>query len=489
MAQIMYLGCRKVFLLSVLLFIFVSVCFSACHEPQLESSSSRGSSRKVLEAVEEEQEKPLKKKTISTNTSQSTKNPTKLINPSSKNQTKTIKSNNDSNKNQTKPIKFSNISTKNQTKPIKSSNISIKNQTKTIKSGSLQSNKNQTKQAKVSSTSSSSKTSITDTGLLKKLNSATSSTIKIKKLNSTDSSKPSSTSSKKPLDLSKSGNKTAKATASNTKDKSKDKENKQTKTTIKVDNQSKKPPTKQTLKDWFIEEDEDDLVSEFTDLPNKFHKTLIPDLERFSTTSKAYITKANNEITKGFKPYVGKKYAPTIATIISCAFILIPLLLVSLLCNRIKAYFSLQKIIIFIQVYLSIYFIILCISSLVTGLEPLKFLFTTSHSTYLCLQVLQSLAYVFYLLLLLMYLVLVFSTECGLGSKFVGLVQSFVGFAVGLHYYVTVFHRVVLQQPPKTSWKIHGIYATCFLIISLLARADRRKKVYVEEGGGEGKIN
>ncbi|CAL0325127.1 unnamed protein product [Lupinus luteus] len=489
MAQIMYLGCRKVFLLSVLLFIFVSVCFCACHEPQLELSSSRGSGRKVLEVVKEEQEKPLKKKTTSTNTSQSTKNQTKLINPSSKNQTKTIKSNNVSSKNQTKTIKFSNISTKNQTKPMKSSNISIKNLTKTVKSGSLQSNKNQTKLAKVSSTNSSSKTSITDTGLLKKLNSATSSTIKIKKLNSTDSSKPTSTSSKKPLDLSKSGNKTSRATATTTKDKSKDKENKQIKTTNKVDNQSKKPPTKQALKGWFIEEDEDDLVSEFTDLPNKFHQTIIPDFERFSTNSKAYITKANYEITKGFKPYVGKKYAPTIATIISCAFILIPLLLVSLLCNRIKAYFSLQKIIIFIQVYLSIYFTILCISSLATGLEPLKFLFTTSHSTYLCLQVLQSLAYVFYLLLLLMYLVLVFSTECGLGSKFVGLVQSFVGFSVGLHYYVTVFHRVVLQQPPKTSWKIHGIYATCFLIISLLARADRRKKVYVEEGGGEGKVN
>ncbi|KAE9610298.1 hypothetical protein Lalb_Chr07g0185151 [Lupinus albus] len=468
MAQIMYFGCRK---------------SSSC--------------RKVLEAVKEDQEKPLKKKTISTNTSQFTKNQTKLINPSSKNQTKTIKTNNVSNKNQTKTIKSSNISTKNQTKPIKSSNISIKNQTKTIKSGSLSSNKNQTKQAKVSSTDSSSKISITDTGLLKKLNSATSSTIKIKKLNSTSkastnsSSKPTSTSSKKPLDLSKAGNKTAKATATTTKDYSKNKENKQTKTTNKVDTQSKKPPTKQALKGWFIEEDdeEDDLVSEFTDLPNKFHQTIIPDLERFSTTSKAYITKANNEITKGFKPYVGKKYAPTIATIISCAFILIPLLLVSLLCNKIKPYFSLQKIIIFIQVYLSIYFTILCISSLVTGLEPLKFLFSTSHSTYLCLQVLQSLAYVFYLLLLLMYLVLIFSTECGLGSKFVGLMQTFVGFSVGLHYYVTVFHRVVLQQPPKTSWKIHGIYATCFLLISMLARADRRKKLYVEEGGGEGKIN
>lgn len=86
-----------------------------------------------------------------------------------------------------------------------------------------------------------------------------------------------------------------------------------------------------------------------------------------------------------------------------------------------------------------------------------------------------------------MYLVLVFSTETNLGQKFLGLAQTFVGFAVGLHYYVTVFHRVVLRQPPKTNWKVHGIYATCFLVICLFAQAERRKKAYLVEGGEEGK--
>ncbi|KAL9820453.1 hypothetical protein AtNW77_Chr4g0319851 [Arabidopsis thaliana] len=192
---------------------------------------------------------------------------------------------------------------------------------------------------------------------------------------------------------------------------------------------------------------------------------------------------------QNFKPYFGNKYAPTIASVVSFVFILVPLLLVSLIFNRFKAYFSLQKILIFIQIYLSIYFSILCLSSLVTGIEPLKFLYATSSSTYVCLQILQTLGYVFYLLLLLMYLVLVFSTDCGLGLKVLGLAQTFVGFAVGLHYYVAVFHRVVLRQPPKTNWKIHGVYATCFLLICLLSNAERRKKEYLEEGGDEGKKN
>ncbi|XP_058786966.1 uncharacterized protein LOC131661443 [Vicia villosa] len=352
-------------------------------------------------------------------------------------------------------------SPKNQTKLIKPNNLS-KNQTKTIKSNTTNTpSKNQTK--------------LTDTTTnLKKLNSTI---IKTKKLNST--SKPTTTKS---LDLIKAStsitkNKTTKSTV--------------TKTDQQESNKPNKPNTikKQTPPSWLFDEEDTDFVSDFKDLPMRFQQTLIPDLEKISTTSKAYITKTNKQITNNFKPYVGNKYAPTIATLLSCTCVLLPLLLASLLFNKIKAYFSLQKLLIFIQAYLSIYFSILCFSSLITGLEPLKFFYSTSQSTYLTLQIIQTLAYIFYLLLLLMYLVLVFSTENGLGSKFMGLAQTFVGFSVGLHYYMTVFHKVVLRQPPKTNWKIHGIYATCFVVICVLATAERRKKTYLEEGGEEGKKN
>lgn len=367
--------------------------------------------------------------------------------------------------------------TKNKTSLINPTDSS-KNQTKTVKSSYLNSSKNQTKIKTKTNTA-----LITDTEVVvKKLNSTT---LKSKKLNSTSTKKPSS------LDLAKTTviggkNKTTKATATKDKEASK-------KTKLDETESGKKSgggKKKESQPSWVLEDEfDDDFVSEFRDLPKKFQQTLIPDLERISTTSKAYITKANKEMTKGFKPYVGNKYAPTIATLLSCAFALIPLLLASLLFNKIKAYFSLQKLLIFIQAYLAIYFSILCLSSFITGVEPLRFFYSTSRSTYLCLQVLQTLAYVLYLLLLVMYLVLVFSTDSGLGSKFLGLAQTFVGFSVGLHYYMTVFHRVVLKQPPKTNWKIHAIYATCFCLISVIAGADRRKKTYMEEGGEEGKKN
>lgn len=428
MAPRLYPACRTLLLLSLLFFLFLSV-----------SSSSTATTRRMSELDEEKDDfqQPLKNK-------------------STKNQTPFIKST---------------PSSKNQTKTVKSSNLnSSKNQTKTINPNS---NKNQTKLAKPKTKT---KTAvITDTEVVgKKLNSTT---FKSKKLNSTSTKTSSS------LDLGGGGgkNKTTKAAAT------KDKEPTKKTESEKKSGGGKK---KEQQPSWVMEDElDEDLVSEFKDLPMKFQQTLIPDLERISTTSKAYIRKANKEITKGFKPYVGNKYAPTIATLLSCAFALIPLLLASVLLNKIKAYFSLQKLLIFIQAYLAIYFFILCLSSFITGLEPLRFFYSTSRSTYLCLQVLQTLAYVLYLLLLLMYLVLVFSTDSGLATKFMGLAQTLVGFSVGLHYYMTVFHRVVLKQPPKTNWKIHAIYAACFFLISLIAGADRRKKTYLEEGGEEGKKN
>ncbi|XP_041002941.1 uncharacterized protein LOC121248523 [Juglans microcarpa x Juglans regia] len=452
MARLPYLSLRKVLLLYLVLFLFTSVLFCACSESQLQSKRLLGR-RRMLEIEEEEDDQPKKK-----TTSLSTKNQTKLIKPG--------------------------LSSKNQTK-LDKLGLSSKTQTKLTKST------NSTKAASI----------VLSEIELKKHNS----TSKIKKLNSTskatNSTKlPTPSSMKKSSDLLKISipkDKTTKLTSTkdiqtyqekNLNEHESEKPNKDQKADKKADQQKTK---KQTQPSWIDnEDDQDDLVSGFTDLtdlPTKFQQTLIPDLEKFSTTSKLYLTKANKEITKGFKPLVGNKYAPSIAALVSCAFIFVPLVLVSLVFNRIKAYFSLQKLLIFVQVYLSIYFTILCLSSLVTGLEPLRFFYATSHSTYICLQVLQTLGYVLYLLLLLMYLILVFSTECGLGSRLMGLAQTLVGLAVGLHYYMAVFHRMVLHQPPQTNWKIHGIYATCFLVTCLFANADRRKKSYMEEGGEEGK--
>ncbi|VFQ97579.1 unnamed protein product [Cuscuta campestris] len=487
-------SCRG--LIKVLSVLLLLLAFAQAHY-------SHSRPRRMLQVDDEDQDHhhhpPMKKimkdsnsDTSSSSTSLSTKNKTKLLKSTiAKNQTsKVLKSGFGlvSPKNQTKlkissssyPVSIS--SSKNKTKLSKPNSESVitnkvsssKNKTKLLKPNSesvitnkISSSKNKTKLLKP----------ISESVTINKISSSKNKTKLIKPI-SMKPSKNSTKTSTKSSDLPKP---TSPSSQNRTKSQVEKKGSSKT-------SESKSGSSQNVPKPFWIDDgDDDDLIAEFRDMPSKFQQTLLPDLERISRTSKVYMNKANREITNNFKPIVGNKYAPAVASIISLAFILIPLVLVSLIFNRFKAYFSLQKFLIFVQIYLSIYFSILCLSSLVTGLEPLRFFYATSQSTYICIQLLQTLAYVLYLLLLLMYMALVFSTETGPASKLIGLVQTLVGFTVGLHYYMAVFHRAVLRQPPKTSWRVHGIYAACFLAISLLTQAERRKKAYVEEGGGDGK--
>ncbi|CAN4075663.1 unnamed protein product [Withania somnifera] len=434
--------------------------------------------------IDDDSPQPIMKQSVSTIDDDDSPQPIKKkfkLNSlsSSKNQTKLIKSTIGSSQNQTKLIKSTTGSSKNQTKLTKISSSppsfgfgSINDQTKLAKTKLSGSTKNKTKLIKTTP-----EEKFVVKSHFKKVNFTSTKSLNSTKTTSPAAKKSSSDLSKIISSLPK--NKTTKLTTNKDLNESKSKSKNQS--------SKNKNTKKETTGPYWLENDEDDLISGLTDLPSKFQQTLLPDLEKISKTSKVYLNKANKEITKNFKGIVGNKYAPTIASLISFAFILIPLILVSLIFNKIKAYFSLQRLLIFIQVYLSIYFSILCLSSLITGLEPLKFFYATSQSTYICLQLLQILAYVLYLLMLLMYLVLVLSTRTGRITKMIGLTQTFVGFAIGLHYYMTVFHKAVLRQPPKTSWRIHAIYAICFLMICLLTRAERTKRTYLEEGGEEGK--
>ncbi|KAK4767095.1 hypothetical protein SAY86_014845 [Trapa natans] len=491
MAQLAYfLGRRKVLFALHIGLLLLLFCSAAARDGK--GSSEIRVRRRERQLLEEEEEPIVvpKKKQL----------PTVAKSPPSKKQTKasTTDKHEDgglSLKNLTKLLKPSSGPSKNITKALKPSNS-----TKTVKSPNgvelikkVNSTSPVIKLKKLNSTTSAVKP--------KKLNATSTATvtaaaaIKLKKLNSTSSSKSSNSTKKAPpaasltkqqqsLDLMKS------ASPKNKTSKSREAEGHKTPTKTHLETEPKpklKPKQKPPSGVGQEEDSDDDLVSELRDMPLRLQQTLVPDLTRISITSKAYITAANKQMTKGIKPYVGNKYAPTIASFVSCAFILLPLLLVSLVVNRIKAYFSLQKLLVFIQIYLSIYFSILCLSSLATGLEPLRFFFTTSPSMYVFIQIMQTLAYVLYLLMLLMYLVLVFSTDCGVGTRLLGLGQAVMGYAIGLHYYLSVFHRMVQHEPPKTNWKIHGIYATCFLVICLFTQAERRKKAYREDGGEEGK--
>lgn len=54
-----------------------------------------------------------------------------------------------------------------------------------------------------------------------------------------------------------------------------------------------------------------------------------------------------------------------------------------------------------------------------------------------------------------------------------------VGLAVGLHYYAAVFHRAAASEAPRATWRVHAVYAACFVVVCAFARAERRKKAYL----------
>nr|GLL40873.1 hypothetical protein DM860_000801 [Ipomoea trifida] len=91
-------------------------------------------------------------------------------------------------------------------------------------------------------------------------------------------------------------------------------------------------------------------------MPSKFQQTLYRIWKESPKPPKFTSTKPTNNSPNNFKPIVGNKYAPTVAS-----FIFTPHIIVSLIFNRFKAYFSLQKLIIFVHIYLDIYFSILCL--------------------------------------------------------------------------------------------------------------------------------
>ncbi|XP_031493051.1 uncharacterized protein LOC116259398 [Nymphaea colorata] len=238
-------------------------------------------------------------------------------------------------------------------------------------------------------------------------------------------------------------------------------------------------------------DDEDDLIQDFRGLPYKLQETFIPDLERISTTSKAYLNRANREMVEGFKPLVGHRYAPVVATVTSYIFLLLPLLLVSLLFHQIREYLSLQRLLFFIHGYLGAYFTVLTLTFAFTRVEPLRFFYQYSMTSYINMQVMQTLFYVMYLLMLVLYMVVQFSTATGLWVRVSALVQTMVGAVVGLHYYSAVFHNALAHKPPRASWRSHAVYAFCFLMLSLLAKRviDRSKKAYHHESGEGDKQN
>eukprot|EP00249_Psilotum_nudum_P030422 c43024_g1_i1 orf=384-2861(-) len=227
-----------------------------------------------------------------------------------------------------------------------------------------------------------------------------------------------------------------------------------------------------------------DFMQEFTDLPFMFQDTagkvaghLRPDLQRLTDKSKVYFNMTKQQIEESFSPLVGRQYAPFLASLISYAFLFFPLIVVIILFEHVRALLSLQKVILFINIYLSAYFATLLLASFIIGSEPMAFFHKNSLSSYIYMQLLQALGYLLYLILQ-SFNIISSCSSAALTAKLIAVLQWVVAMLVGLHYYVTVFQRAMATKAPRTSWKIYGIYSLSFLILCLFPRIKWLKKQY-----------
>ncbi|KAF3329273.1 hypothetical protein FCM35_KLT06351 [Carex littledalei] len=231
------------------------------------------------------------------------------------------------------------------------------------------------------------------------------------------------------------------------------------------------------------DEQDPDLLTEFRNLPARLQRTLLPDLERISTTSRAYLSAANAGVMQTVSPFFDTKYTPQIAPLASALLIILTLLLFVTIVRRLGSCLFLLQ---FVQAYLAIYFATLALITVLTGQEPLSFFHVASPTVYTWTQMAQSLGYIAYLLLQLSDLVVVFELPSnGEATRVLGLVQMALGLGVGLHYYTAVFHQAAAGEAPRATWQVHAVYALCFVVISVCSRMDRRKKVYAGTEGDE----
>jgi hypothetical protein len=104
-----------------------------------------------------------------------------------------------------------------------------------------------------------------------------------------------------------------------------------------------------------------------------------------------------------------------------------------------------------------------------------------SPSSYIVLQLLQAIGYFFYLALQVADVVTTWPDGTSFARSSAS-IQLAVGGVIGLHYYITVFHRATQGMGPDTSWKAYAFYSIAYMVLCIFARIKRGKKLYLPVG-------
>eukprot|EP00850_Spirogloea_muscicola_P024177 SM000465S16653 [mRNA] locus=s465:6613:8513:- [translate_table: standard] len=240
----------------------------------------------------------------------------------------------------------------------------------------------------------------------------------------------------------------------------------------------------------------DDFINEVREIPrnlpqitegikNKTQEHLGKHIGKIANSGQEALSKAHSHISDHIGQYVGAVGS----TIVSFTLLLIPLALVIFALERIRAIFSLQKVLLLANMYIAAYCFTLLGAWFIIGYEPMKSLKQSSDANFIFLQLLQALAYSVYLLLQMLAACLACRKGTDIYVRASSGVQLFVALCVGLHYFVAVFQRAMRDQPPKITYMAYLTYFISFTILCLLAQVRKTKAEALRTGAINGKQN
>eukprot|EP00899_Mesostigma_viride_P024004 jgi/Mesvir1/4789/Mv11089-RA.1 len=210
----------------------------------------------------------------------------------------------------------------------------------------------------------------------------------------------------------------------------------------------------------------------------KTRKHVAPHVGRLARSGYEVAAKTHKGIQDTVSHYVGPEHTPLVSTVVSYVALLTPLLVSLLIILRIRAMFSIQKVVLFANLYLTAYCATLVLTTCLIGVEPLATLQRSSESNYVVVQLVEAFGYILYMLMQLINLGIMSSSGCC--TRFAAVLQICLASGVGLHYYLNVWQPAMLDLPPSVSWQMYGGYALVFLACCFMSRVRAVSKTDTE---------
>ncbi|GBG87687.1 hypothetical protein CBR_g45841 [Chara braunii] len=222
----------------------------------------------------------------------------------------------------------------------------------------------------------------------------------------------------------------------------------------------------------------------FSGLHKKTRESVLPKMGQAKDLGVKIFEQTHSSLNEGLTPLLGKNYSPIVSTLITYGMLLVPLIIAIFIIERVRAVLSIQKLLLFANAYLTAYSVTLLCLAIVIGAEPMATLQRSAWENYFLLQFLQALGYILYLMLQLTNVIMVFNSDTIL-AKATALIQFGAAGAVGLHYYVVVWQRAMVDKPPKITSTAYFVYALVFFVLCQMARLrnSRRDAILSSDGG------